>query len=531
MSKDRWIAEGVHETRGLQTAIYNVDKYQNVSISPVFQQWVIVDVIFDPIIVDEKKYEQLKKKYEDFPISNLDLFAKNKILPRNSVIARKVIRLAEGNKYDADKSKILLPFFPPALSLPCKPGEHVWVMFEYLNSISDIGYWICSVVGSGATDDVNHSHYPRVLDGAFIEGNAGDKWKETTESETPSSKQKPKYRFEESTFFLQDKKIYERALTDSEASFASVYESVPRFKKRPGDIAFEGSNNTLIVLGRDRTGKAVEYTTIDTTDPNNPIQNGAKSIKKDARAFYKKRNAGSIDIVAGRGQQEATSGKTVINTLLNPELDKSLGSLIADEGDPDFKNDRSRIYVSQNTEIDKSLELENYNSKFNIKDSEAGDSGIVIKTDKIRIFARSDVQILVTGFDEETKTTEITQEIPEDLNFLKDEVKEKIVNKVKNQKLSDTNWASITIKSNGDIIFKPSNTGYIKLGDETADRAILCTDIPVDAAAMGGDIKIHDPGRGKENPGGAVPIFTTGNKQVGTGEAGQGTFSRKVLIK
>jgi len=137
----------------------------------------------------------------------------------------------------------------------------------------------------------------------------------------------------------------------------------------------------------------------------------------------------------------------------------------------------------------------------------------------------------LTGFDEETKSTEITQDVPADLEFLKNEVNESVIDKIKNQKSSETNWASITIKSNGDIIFKPSDSGYIKLGDETADKAILCTDVPVDSAAMQGDIKIHDPIRGKTNPGGAVPIFTTGNKQIGTGEAGQGTFSRKVLIK
>ena len=34
----------------------------------------------------------------------------------------------------------------------------------------------------------------------------------------------------------------------------------------------------------------------------------------------------------------------------------------AGEGDPDFKNDRSRIYISQNTMIDQSLDLVGYNS-------------------------------------------------------------------------------------------------------------------------------------------------------------------------
>jgi len=527
--KARFFTEGNLPLAGALHSQYNTEKFQNVSIRPVFQQWVIVEVIFDPIVMDQNKILQLEKKYEKTPIINLDKYAKNKTLPRNTIIAAKVIKLDEGVKYEANKLMLLYPFFPPALSMPCKPGEHVWVMFESLTGIRDMGYWICSVVGAGISDDVNHSHYPRTMDGSFIDGDASEQWNKTEQN--GASKQKPRYDFKDGALFLQDQQIYERILTESEGSFASVYESVPRFKKRPGDIALEGSNNTLIVLGRDRTGKAVEYTTIDVSDPNSPIQNSAKSIKNDPKAFFKKRNAGSIDLVAGRGQKEQTSGKTVINDLLNPELDKSIASLTPEEGDPDFKNDRSRIYISQNTETDKSLELQNYNSKIGVQDSATGDAGIIIKTDKIRIFARSDVQILVTGFDQETKTKEITQDVPEGLEFLKNEANESIIDKIKNQKSSETNWASITIKSNGDIIFKPSDSGYIKLGDETADKAILCTDIPVDPTAMQGDIKIHDPIRGKTNPGGAVPIFTTGNKQIGTGEAGQGTFSRKVLIK
>lgn len=516
MSKSRFLVEGNLTHAGSLNAQYNTERFQSISIRPVFQQWVVVDVIFDPTIIDQKKIVQLQKKYETTPIINLEKYALNKVLPRNTIIAKKVIRLEEGVKYEVDKLMLLYPFFPSALSMPCKPGEHVWVMFENLTGISDMGYWMCGVVGSGASDDVNHSHYPRILQRSFSEGDASEQWDKSDKN--GSITQKPRYDFSDRTLFPYDTKIYERILTESESSFASVYESIPRFKKRPGDIALEGSNNTLIVLGRDRTGKAVEYTTVDTTDPNSPTSSGAKSVNNDPKAFFKKRNAGSIDMVVGRGQKEMTAGKTVINELLNPEIDKSAESLLPNEGDPDFKNDRSRIYISQNTEIDKSLELQKYNSKLDVKDSESGDSGIVIKTDKIRIFARSDVQILVTGFDEEPKITEITQEVPEGLEFLKNEVSETIVDKIKNQKSSDTNWASITIKSNGDIVFKPSEKGYIKLGDETADRAILCTDTPAVFA------------NGKVNPATPPIIDDFGSKFGGTQIPGSGTWAKKILV-
>jgi len=529
-SKNALIINGKLNLVGAEHAEYNYDASSTISIRQVFQQWVVVDVIFDPIVLTEKKVQQLEEKYRleyGKTFSNLERYVRNKVLPRNTIIAAKVIMLDQGVKYEVDKLMFLYPFFPPALSMPCKPGEHVWVMFENLTSIDPIGYWVCGVVGSGVVDDVNHSHYPRINQSSFVEGDASEKWEKTSQQ---GNNQVPSYNFDDGTLFLQDRKIYERILTTSEGSDASVYESVPRFKKRPGDIAFEGSNNTLIVLGRDRTGSAVEYTTVDTSNPNNPTNDGPKSVSKDKKAFFKKRNAGSIDIVAGRGQKESTAGKTVINTLLNPELDKSINSLMPNEGDPDFKNDRSRIYVSQNAEIDKSLELQRYNEKLGVKDTQTGDASIIVKTDKIRIFARSDVQILVTGFNSFEKLVDVTENAS-NRQDLKDEALSKTKDIIKDQKDDSKSWASITIKSNGDIIFKPSDSGYIKLGDETADKAILCTDVPVDSAAMQGDIKIHDPIRGKTNPGGAVPIFTTGNKQIGTGEAGQGTFSRKVLIK
>ena len=70
---------------------------------------------------------------------------------------------------------------------------------------------------------------------------------------------------------------------DSMGAKLVTYESVPRFRKRPGDIALEGSNNTLIVLGTDR--------------------------KDDLKKTDFKESAGTIDIVAGRGQSKKEYGK------------------------------------------------------------------------------------------------------------------------------------------------------------------------------------------------------------------------------
>ena len=151
------------------------------------------------------------------------------------------------------------------------------------------------------------------------------------------------------------------------------------------------------------------------------------------------------------------------------------------EGDPDLINDASRIKISHKTKTDTSFNLTNFNAQFSISDSENGDPSIVIKSDKIRLIARQDVEILVTNGDNSN---------------------------------SDS-YAAIVVKTDGNIVFKPSSTGYIKLGGDEANKAILCTDIP--ATPLNGTVK-------------ASPIFTTGNSVIGTSAVGQGTFASKILV-
>lgn len=512
----RHIVDGNLFQRGGRIAAAAASRISNINLKPIFQRWVIVDTIFDPYVVDQAAITQLNIKYKDTPIENLH-YAEGKTLPRNTIIARPILNLSQGSTVGINSLMFLYPFFPSSLSLPCKPGEHVWVLFEHLTESDDLGYWICSITGQGEVDDVNHTHYPRVLDGSFTQGEGdANKWFEDEYGGAPKeegSKLNPRYHFKNGSYFLQDPDIYERILSSSQGSLASVYEQVPRFRKRPGDIAFEGSNNTLIVLGRDRTGSVATYFSgsVDTNDVN-----------------LKKFNAGSIDIVAGRGEitgPNQTGGVSVVNDLKNIELSKhkSNESTGGNEGNPDFKNDRSRIYVSQNTNVDKNLSINKYNNQFGINDSLKGDAGIIIKSDKIRIIARSDVQILVTGYNTDVLPTGASKDSNGEL------IKAFKTEKSQESQAKVISFASIMIKSNGDIIFSPSDEGYIKLGGEDADRGIVCTATPVIATggiiignplltSMGGQFAgaSGGPPDGPNTPGIASPL---------------GTFSNKVLIK
>ena len=94
----------------------------------------------------------------------------------------------------------------------------------------------------------------------------------------------------------------------------------------------------------------------------------------------------------------------------------------------------------------------------------------------------------------------------------------------KNEVEDTTQWASITIRRNGDIIFKPSDKGLIKLGGDDADKAILCTDNLAPGAAGKPIVK---NGKVSFKPG----IISTGADLIGTGKPKQGTFATKILVK
>ena len=487
----RGLLDDNYITKGTLQAAFNAGV---INLPPIFQKWVVLETIFDPNpnTFNDEKIKSLESLHGT--IRNRQLARDGKMLPRNTILAKPLQHIFT----TIQDPMFLYPMLPSAISLPCKPGEHVWVMFEHLqqenrepNALHEEAFWLCSVVGPGHVDDVNYMQMSRSEEPTFIQASGG------ATAQQQASGIKVRYHFKNGEYELVDEgrkgyilnpskgKLkakegektvgdeYEKIINSAEGSKISVYESVPRFKKRPGDVVLEGSNNALIVLGRDRNGSAT-----------------TAELKK---------NSGTIDIVAGRGQSDLTSGNKVTNDLSKEELSKHGSSLKPNEGNPDFKNDKSRIYISQNTKVDENFDLKTNNStlkKDPISDSE---SGIIIKSDKVRIVARSDLQIIVTANPKEEGS-------------------------------DPKKWASITLKSNGDIVFKPSDMGYIKLGGDDADRGIVCSYFPVkttNGGIEGGHLLTSMGGLFAGSAGASpecnIPIPTPGPTA--------GVFSNKVLIK
>lgn len=484
-----------HLVEGNAAQVIDAKNRQNAGtnvVPPSFYRFVILETLFDPAILSEKKIASLIEKYS---VSNPQYLYN---APRNSLIAARAL---DGNASAIELPMVLYPFFPAQLSMPALPGEQIWVMFEAfgLKQI-DIGYWFCKITAPHHVDDANHTHHPRMYDESF----------------SPSLKKKfqgtdePKYEFRNGRTFVdngerytdansavissEDENIFEKIITETDAGKLSPIESIPRYRKRPGEYLIEGTGNARIVIGKDRSGPIAKYDDID----------GEKTVNSFPDDEFNK-DSGTVDIVTGAGRTSTTSGKTVKNSIGMEELDKSAEQINEHEGDPDYINDASRILTSQKCSIDKKFDLEKLNSILSngqfqggdrielakIVDEVTGDPAIALMTDKVRIIVRSDIEFVVTGWDE----------------------KDDKQNKIRSDNVE--NYGVIAMKTNGDIVLKPSNLGYLKLGGDDANLAVLCQ--PVGVEANSGNIS-------------AQPIVDTMGAQIGI--AGQnGQFSKKVLIK
>lgn len=425
--------------------------YGYINETKLFHRYVVIDVISDNQLLFNSSTEEAKEKlayWESIGITNLNYANK---LPRNTIIG---LKINSGSEYE--QPMFLFPFFPSHLALPCKPGEHVWVMFESENDVG-LGYWFCKITEYSYVDDVNHTHPPRAGFESFSPGSI----------KVDSGNITPNYTFrpgstgeidgeeftiaETSAVDTSDEKFYEKLLSDSDASKTMIYEAIPRFRKRPGDIAIEGSNNTLIVLGTDRTGPYAG--SIRSTEGKGKVPD---KIVADMQT-----NAGTIDIVAGRGQTKTTSGleavsKTLDGNIFHKEIGKSNSELNPNEGDPDWINDKSRILISQKTKVDTNLKIQDINQGFEVQDQETGDGAILLKSDKIRVIGRKDAQILVKDDNGQDVTT-IVAKSTGDLTI-----------KVKNTTIKIDNTGNIIMDAEGDVTVNPN--GVIKLGSVSASR-------------------------------------------------------------
>jgi hypothetical protein len=192
--------------------------------------------------------------------------------------------------------------------MPIKEGEHAYVIFED-NSNRTHGLWLTRIPESKKIDKLN-----------LVPGEK--KYEENKDNN------------------YSDKAAQGSALDVKQPKQSDDFakEDVPDFTARVGDRVIHGSNNTLILLSRDR---------------------------KDKPDSGEKKEAGSIFLIAGRKKKEE----------INIQKD----------------GDDSVILISMKSEVD---------ANFGIKDAKAGkdakaDASIVVRSNEIRISARKGMKIIV----------------------------------------------------------------------------------------------------------------------------------------
>jgi len=358
---------------------------QGVKSTSVFYTAVVMDFISNPV-------EDLQKipLNEEAAGSDLTLAqslgsglnavsnaARISRMPRNSIVAW---RTTERACYE-EKPEIFYPFFSPHMCLPVKAGEKIWVIYESMGATGGLGYWISRKTGDENIDDLNYTHIDRATLNVKQNQSSENSAQTAIEGDT-STDYDPlcftpgggRTKANNTMPDIDNQNAYDSIVAASDA-YQNQYtaEPIPRFSKRSPDFTLQGSNNTLICLGEDR-GR-----TPDTEDD-------ANTIPVDNTVYGK----GTIDIVAGRsvlmpdgtfiadivtdldpstgdsGSSDIITGPAAVAKNIRElgEIDKT--PVVTDsnadgpninEGDPDFINDLSRLYVSMKTSGDTNFGL------------------------------------------------------------------------------------------------------------------------------------------------------------------------------
>jgi hypothetical protein len=337
----------------------------------VFHRGLVVDVITSFSNID-KRYRSLDA-YRELVTSN-----NRKQFPRNTLVVKP---MSDGESITMNREIICYPFFSSHFSLPVKPGEQVWFVYEGVSSMTNapeqMGYWMSRVCGPNHVEDANYSFFKRDFSQEPVRA--------------PKTTSQKYFGEDEET---PDSTFVEAVTTDADeinkllnhAQVVHRFEAVPRYEKRPGDLVLQGSNNTLIMLGEARGQYSRSSSFIKTNSNDDDIIP----------------NMGAIDIVVGRGARPATA-PTVMkngNALGLPENDKRTNRAV--EGDADFVEDAARVYLVAGTDINKK------NHPDNLLDlslpSDVGFLGFpaskksegsfaVVKADNLRLIARGSRKI------------------------------------------------------------------------------------------------------------------------------------------
>jgi hypothetical protein len=276
-------------------------------------------------------------------------------IPANSLLVRV---LTEKEYKNSKKLTLCHPIFPTHFQLPVKVGEHVFFI-KYGN----IGYWLCRVPDSRSVEDANYAHGDRKHMHATSDESTIDQAKQEEGSKGMFIGLFNNGAEAEDTQSFSPDDSYEKIFETTFSTGSFVPEPVPFYKKSPGDLVFQGSNNTLICLGTNRG-----WTKAATPADFEIGTNAYFEVPEDLTEAFGK---GAIDIVVGRGRfppdkpttkvevgddpvRTATRTSQNARDLLEADRVSIMNELPVNpvEGDPDYEYDAARILLSMKAAFD-----------------------------------------------------------------------------------------------------------------------------------------------------------------------------------
>lgn len=369
--------------------------------TPTLFKAVVVDVLFDPDSLDETAKTNIKNL-----VSNPEFVD---TMSPNTIVARIV---TNGQDLTNNSPALFFPLFSSHFQLPLQAGEMVCVLFEdYEAQGTTNGKWVSRIHENSFIEDVNYTHSDRRLDPNLIPS-----FHRLSDNSTPvATPTFPNGAGVPGAYTLAPSgslNPYDVIVNNSFAAKIASREPVPRWIKRPQELVMQGMNNSLIVLGQDRTGPALRV---------------SGSNQKDRISY-----AGIVDVVCGRGrgglpydpslepnptnEKTGTTPTVITNSRNEKETHKTLAvqnkKRNPNEGNADFKRDAARIYVAMNTLGDDNFRTghstddrvgfsypDNTKKPTQTPSAEGGigNSYVVTKADHVRIIGRKETDPNISG--------------------------------------------------------------------------------------------------------------------------------------
>jgi len=378
----------------------------------MFKKVIVLEIISDSSFYTDDNIQDLMNYYG---VKN-SYYLNCDGIPPNTIIA-----------IDADKSDteahLYFPFFSHTQK-PIKVGEWAWALADWntlgIENHLNYSYWLSRVTGPSSVEDANYTHNDKqylgkldlnhLLNGHqyYDKGLSGEK-----------------YEFHESLSLdlFGDKNEYEEIINSSIAENFFQKEAVPKIVARPGEHLIEGSNNSYILLGSDRTISKVNARLENTKNLNifktKPgTQLGLKSLTSDIDLNpisekilvfekVKEEQIGCVDIVAGKIQKKyfkkidlrSHDNKKSLWNERDKFADNKIDKLdyFNNVDSLNFEDDKSRIFISQKTNLSKNFNIL-FDNDFNEKSA-----GICLKSDNILSISRKKLGLI---FQENFNSTE-----------------------------------------------------------------------------------------------------------------------------